>query len=344
MVLLEQLREWAPFKIDALGLVTMLGATEVDLTVGRLVYNRYTEYVPILAGFIIAGDSITKPIPGFVLYNVTDGILATDVTGWFARWLSCQDLTWNSSTLRISVNRHQRSTRADDFCSIIVALSVMIPLSLMTFLTHDWWGVTNAISMLVSVVVRCMLVKQNRAAVDRAALDGLNMSSAMVKTFWTLPSGKAVTIHVPRGVLIQCLLTSPRPPNPQLYHAARALGWLAFGCHIISLGMAALVNQIISVVVLVVATVLTTWRIGCSEYRTGARLEISRSDDNILNESRSRAYARLDLSPVEEDSMLAWCLFPQMSNGAWWDKYRRCKAKKDLKAFDSWGQILAAPV
>ncbi|KAI9850784.1 MAG: hypothetical protein M1830_006959 [Pleopsidium flavum] len=179
MVFLEQLKDWAPFRIDALGLVTILGAGEVDLTVGRLVYNRYTEYTPILAGFIIAGDNITKPVPGFTLYNITDAILATDVTGWFARWLTCQDLSWNSSTLHISVNRHQRSTLTDEFCSIIIAVSIMVPLLLMTGLTHDWWGVTNAISMLVSVLVRCMLVKQNRAAIDRAVLDGLNMSSAM---------------------------------------------------------------------------------------------------------------------------------------------------------------------
>jgi hypothetical protein len=112
------------------------------------------------------------------------------------------------------------------------------PLSLMTFLTHDWWGVTNAISMLVSVVVRCMLVKQTASPSTARRTRRPEHVQRHGEDFLTLPSGKAVTIHVPRGVPIQCLLTSPRPPNPQLYHAARALGWLAFGCHIISLGMA----------------------------------------------------------------------------------------------------------
>ncbi|KAF8246157.1 hypothetical protein K440DRAFT_685659 [Wilcoxina mikolae CBS 423.85] len=86
-MLLGYLETWAPFRIDALGLVTMIGASEIDVAVVRLVRNRFTECLPLLGAYIFAGNNFTKPIPGFFLYNISDGIVATDMTGWFARWL-----------------------------------------------------------------------------------------------------------------------------------------------------------------------------------------------------------------------------------------------------------------
>lgn len=35
-----------------------------------------------------------ESMPGFTLYNMTDGIKGVDVTGWFCRWLLSQHLTW----------------------------------------------------------------------------------------------------------------------------------------------------------------------------------------------------------------------------------------------------------
>jgi len=99
-----------PFRLDALGLVTLLGTQELDIAIGRLVTNHFTEYLPLLGAYIIAGESITKPIPGFVLYNITDGICATDVTGWFARWLMCQKLSPSSSTITIGTLDPPRPT------------------------------------------------------------------------------------------------------------------------------------------------------------------------------------------------------------------------------------------
>src|SRR5271170_5883454 len=96
------LLKWAPFKIDALGLVTLLGADELNGAIGRLSKSQLTEYLPLVGGFVIASDSIRSHIAGFTLYNVTDGICATDVAGWFARWLLFRDLTYNSTTLTIT--------------------------------------------------------------------------------------------------------------------------------------------------------------------------------------------------------------------------------------------------
>lgn len=82
-MVIRWLRKWTPFKIDASGLVTILGADEVNQFVGRLSRSRLTEYLPLVSSFVIANDGITSAIPGFELYNKSDGIRATDFTGWF---------------------------------------------------------------------------------------------------------------------------------------------------------------------------------------------------------------------------------------------------------------------
>ena len=55
---------------------TLLGASEMDEALGGLV-----RYLSLLGAFVIAGNDIVKPIPGFTLYNVSDGIQATDIAG-----------------------------------------------------------------------------------------------------------------------------------------------------------------------------------------------------------------------------------------------------------------------
>ena len=100
---LFHLLNWQPFRIDALGLITLLGASELDIAIGQLFFPSTTEFAPLLAPFIISNNSFTKPIPGVTLYNITDGIVATDVSGWVVRWLMSRDLGWNSATLIISV-------------------------------------------------------------------------------------------------------------------------------------------------------------------------------------------------------------------------------------------------
>lgn len=98
---LHALKHWAPFHIDALGMVTLLGADELNLTIGCLVRNGFTENLPVLGAYVVANNAIRRPLLGFTIYNITDGIMATDVTPWFARWLSCAKLTYSSTTLII---------------------------------------------------------------------------------------------------------------------------------------------------------------------------------------------------------------------------------------------------
>jgi hypothetical protein len=89
---LQGLKAWSdkvPFKMDALGLVTLLGADQVSTAIGSLQRRRYTGALPLLAAFVLAGDRLTSIQPGFTFYNVTDGFTSTYMSGWFTRWLMC---------------------------------------------------------------------------------------------------------------------------------------------------------------------------------------------------------------------------------------------------------------
>ena len=101
---LQDIKDWASFRLDALGLASLLGATEVSNALGRLTHNRITEFLPLLASYVVANDQISDAIPGFTLYNITDAVVATDVCSWFSRWLLAQPLTYTSTTFQIAVD------------------------------------------------------------------------------------------------------------------------------------------------------------------------------------------------------------------------------------------------
>lgn len=53
---------------------------------------------------------------------------------------------------------------------------------------------------------------------------------------------------------------------------------------------------------------------------------------------RAAAYARLELTQVQEDAMVAWHLFPLRSNTDWWSKYEKIRADGN---FENWDNVLA---
>ncbi|KAL4911357.1 hypothetical protein BDW74DRAFT_164878 [Aspergillus multicolor] len=88
------LRSWAPFDIDALGLLTLLGANEVDISVGRLAHSYWLEYMPLLAGGIVTGN----------------------LAAWFTRWMQAQEFQVSRSLVyweenRLAINRAVASAR-----------------------------------------------------------------------------------------------------------------------------------------------------------------------------------------------------------------------------------------
>lgn len=341
---LDYLKNWAPFSIDALGLVTIIGADEVDRAIGRLTRSFLTDWVPLLGAYIVASDRVTEAIPGFTLYNITDGIAATDVSGWFARWLLCQDLAFSASTIRVSVVRHNhKHDLARRLCSVALGMGTLAPIFVMAVLIGDWWGLANAISMLTSVLVRRAVVSANTRALDHAVSHPSYAAEEVVKVFLTTPAGKGVTILATRLVVINCLLTKPRPGNRHAYLGVRAVGWAAFGVHVVTLGMSSLFIQILSTFVILVGTVATVFQVGSMECQIGSRLMLEQVDNWRDQDYRAAAYARLNLSEKEEESMVQWHLFPNRSNQHWWSKYRlgmeQCKLGSS--GFTSWAEMLA---
>ena len=125
---------------------TLLGASEMDEALGGLV-----RYLSLLGAFVIAGNDIVKPIPGFTLYNVSDGIQATDIAGSVVGSIA-RTFTWNSSSLHLSPiqRRGRHSHFAEEVCSALFGFVTISAVIFITIFVWDWWGFANAISILIS--------------------------------------------------------------------------------------------------------------------------------------------------------------------------------------------------
>lgn len=315
------LKEWAPFQLDALGLVTIFGANEMQMAVGNLVHSWASEWLPVLGSYAVANDEIRRPQQGFVLYNITDGIMATDVAAWFTRWLMTYPLTYTATTIRLRMDR-KPCPRLRKTCPIIIGASTVGLLLLFAITTGDMWGIANVVSMGVSVLIRQQMVSHLRACIDDTIIGLFKTPGDDVKVFITLPNGKAVTILGPRMLVVDCILTDPQPSNPRFYYLLRVACWGLFGAHAITLGMSSLFNQVLSVLVLLLSTYAKATHVG--DYRKNIgnklRLEVDMGDPHW---KRPPVYARLNMSTIEEDSMVHWSMMPQRSNTWWWEKYQR---------------------
>ncbi|RMJ03436.1 hypothetical protein CDV36_015034 [Fusarium kuroshium] len=309
---IQNLADWAPFQIDALGLVTIFGAGEVNRSIGNLVQSWVTEYLPVLGTHIIASNDIVAPIPGFVLYNITDGIVATDITPWFARWLQSYPLTYTATTITLRVDG-KPMPYIQHSISLVLGVLTFAPLVIFTIIMGDGWGIADFIAILITVAVRQLLLCELRSSIDRAIDNLEDAHDGNVKVFLTLPDGRAVTILGPRMVVVNVLLTDPHSSRPRFYLALRLLAWLAFGAHAISLGMSTLFHQILAVIALLLGTFLAGSHVGDRNAFIGQRLRLD-VDLGDPTWTRSSAYARFNLTEAEEQSMSKWNLFPQRSN------------------------------
>ena len=337
---LHYVKDWSPFHIDALGLITILGADQVDSAVGRLVRSRYAEHLPLLGTYVIADGQFTQPMPGFALYSIKGCMTSTDLAGWFTRWLSAQSFQDASSKIRWTLIKRDKSTiRAEWYDSLIAALLGSLAIGfppVFTALLGDWWGFASTITMLVSVFVRAYLLKQNRdgldAAVDKAAIVISETPHAEdERTLVVLSNGKAITMLL-RKELIPCFIGRPQIPNPARYLAVRYLGWVAFGGQIVTIGMSALASQIVMLIVIISSTWLTVFHHGSNDHRVGSRLSVefgfhrgsSRKQEFDAGRRRA-AYIGLELSHQEEEYMINWALMPSRDNTQWWEKYEEKK-------------------
>lgn len=273
---LENVKEWSQnvnFEIDALGLVTLLGADEVNLAVGTLQRRRYTEYLPLLAAFVISGNRFTAEQPGFILYNLSDGITSTELKGWFTRWLMSQKI--NNATTVFEWRASEKATPGVNLIAPTLSTMLVTPLLVCTILMGDWYGVGNSVAIIISIFTRLYLVTKLRQARDTqiqnckkspaqnpgtmsVAPEEKNGKDALendaLKVLCVIRSdGKMVTVKVPAEILgtftKDCTLTSPH-----IYNWVRRAGWVALGAHMCILGMCTLFTQIYTVLLLVLST------------------------------------------------------------------------------------------
>ncbi|KAF2872907.1 hypothetical protein BDV95DRAFT_605498 [Massariosphaeria phaeospora] len=326
-----------------LGLIPLLGAASLQQAFGRLVHSPFAEFFPTLADYIFASNAFAEPIPGFALYNITEGVRATELSAWFTRWLLSQNFT-NSSTCLHFEDAPARPHYLGRSCTLIASILVYGYLSAFAFHVGDFYGYFS-----VSALIVCMLVRQS---ILRACRDSLNehMENAgkgsqaqSAKLFVTLPTGQAVAIEATRGIFVQCFLTEAKPTGRKLHLLMRGLGWLAFASHVVLLALATEPMQLVSISTMVLFSVLAIHRVGCNEHRIGNRLYVTRYDFPGI-ESRAKAYVMLDLDEIEEQDMVAWFVMPRRSNTIWWDTYKtfKAEAKSEPAVLNTWGQRLDA--
>ena len=328
---LEYLSKWAPFRIDALGLVTLIGADDVNRAVGRLVQSRYTKFLPILGAYLIAGNQFTNNAPGYTLYNVSDAIMTTSVTGWFTRWLDSQKLKTGTTVFEWNVLEKRRTMNWDGVIAGAIGVVALAPLIVLSTLMADWWGFANAISMVASVAIRWCLIQENTDGLDQTTVNACYGPSAQhleerVKLLVTSSEGKMVTIYAPRGLVVRGFTRRISPPRHQLYLWAKRFGWLFFGVHIIALGQSDLVSQLCTVILLVVSTWATVQGLGSNESEIGNHIEIEAMKSFPEGPDRRLwAYVKLWPTETQEQSLIDWGLLPRKSNVAWWNKYQQSK-------------------
>ncbi|KAI1214587.1 uncharacterized protein F4807DRAFT_466182 [Annulohypoxylon truncatum] len=350
---LSYLSNWAPFRIDALGLVTLIGAEEVNRSVGRLVQSRYAKYLPLLGAHLIADNQFTTMTSGFHLYNVSDAIRTPGLSAWLTRWLKSQNLKMSTTVFEWSVapgkSQESKSGCGKAWDALLAALIGFLTIGgslVLVVAMGDWWGLANTISMIVSVVVRCCLVQENVDALDKAVLDacyersGIQGGSEKVKLLISLADGRMVTMYAPRGLVLEGFTKRLTILQPRLYSYTRALGWFVFGVHVLSLGQATFLNQIYAIALLVLSTWATAKGIGSNEYYITEHISAKRVENYpFCPDKRKWAYIRLGCNGVEEESLADWGLLPRKANTKWWRDFKESeeqwKFQKYRKSYDT---------
>ncbi|KAJ4369183.1 hypothetical protein N0V83_006267 [Neocucurbitaria cava] len=343
---LASVKSWSPFKIDALGIVTLLGADAVRKSLGRLTYSPF-EYFPLLAGHIFADNSVADPIPGFILYNITEGMKATDLSAWFTRWLLCQKVTYSATKLKITGTTRGREPTSHHSRARTIALVLNSFLIIWPLLSSDWYGSVASFSLVGLVAVRIWTLRAMRQSLDANFEQASSATkSSPVNLFISLPTGERITVTTTTGITQDCLLTEARPKSSWNHMIAQTIAWVAFGIHVVSLGMACLAVQLallISTLACSVAVVRCWWSEGWNseEHRLGSRMVIKRSDTSGV-QSMAKMYVLLGLNDEEEQNMVDWSLIPTRSSRLWLPTYRQFKedARHDPSVLDTWGNRL----
>lgn len=285
----DALSSFRPFQLDALGIVTLLGATQIDITVGALSHNWLTQYLPLMGAYVFASNQFTLPINhGITMYNVIDGVVVNQFAGWFARWLLVQNVSPVGTNIVLTPQSH-RPTGYLRGCGWIFGLGcvIYVPPMLLTSYIRDYWGLANAVALLLSVVVRVYLLYANRTALDTQVRLGNSRLSEGYRELEYMTADDQISARTRLHQICNCLLifqdgrkaylqvpalhwkaylTETPPINrPGLYGVVRATGWLAFGIHVLSIGSSCFIIQVWTIIILLGATISTNYGFGRNE-------------------------------------------------------------------------------
>ncbi|PYI18777.1 hypothetical protein BO99DRAFT_482359 [Aspergillus violaceofuscus CBS 115571] len=331
----QQLSDWQPFRLDALGLITLLGAEDIDIWVGRLVPSKWLEYMPLLAMY-------------------------------------CQRLSETRSIIYWEIIEEPHSLLSTHLKAAGTSACLIGPLFVMTILSGDFYGLANVCAIMLSVWTRAYILCANRATIDQSIKSTFNtyakdkFNKIMIKT----PESKMVTIFVQQSLTVPIFIKNLQPSSYILYRFARWLNWLAFGIHVVTLGMAALSTQIYTVLLVLVPSILICVGFGCADkvpprplkthygitfaytcwigshlkatiFEWPSHLDFKRvENDWFLSDNDGECYStvrsnrRLDLyawvnpTQEEEDSLIKWNLLPHRreENLSWYHEFESKKA------------------
>jgi hypothetical protein len=298
------LQAWADttkLRIDALGIITMLGSEEINASIGRLVPSRYIEHLPLLGAFVVASDLFRTKTPGFALYEMNHGFKTTELSGWLSRWLKAQNFHQVHHKVEWTVlDKGKGGYARSKIGAWLIGLVLHGLLLAVAVLSQDWWGFANVMSMVASVVVRGYVVSQNRLAIDNKIAEveekqmakssetredetkdtkdiglspGVNPISLgdrdpvpdLAKAIVVMDDSKVVTMVAPEYLIGPIFAGAPGVPSPRIYAICLYIGWLAFAVQVIALGMANLLIQISTVILLIISSVLAVSKFGCED-------------------------------------------------------------------------------
>lgn len=304
----QVLSSWAPFHIDALGIITLLGADEVDAWLGRLALSKWLEYMPLLGGYVFATDQFRKQQSSYLLYNITSGIVTSDLAGWFTRWMQAQEFEVTRSLVYWDVIEEPRIWWSYHLLSGAISFVLTGFLVVLAVVSEDWYGFANAIATIISIAVRAFLLQANRNAIDIAVLgaecypgtfrfalkqwekqendpsgprkprpnedckpNGGKWRPEEAKFLIVLPDSRAVTMIMPEKLVIPVFTKNIISHSSNSYHLVRWVGWIAFGMHIVAIGMAKLPTQLYVIAIMVIPTVLACVGFGCDDSKLRKR-------------------------------------------------------------------------
>ncbi|KAL4948820.1 hypothetical protein BDW69DRAFT_188915 [Aspergillus filifer] len=219
-----------------------MSGKEMDIALGSLVPN-WAEMLSSFGSYVLANSDILKLQSGFALYNVTDGIAATDIS-------SC-----------ISPR------------TIAGAFALFMPICYFFLATaiNDQWGQINAAALVLMMLLKLTMLGLLRESVDDAAHIPklLQELHEHVKVLATQPNGKVVTVLGPRMLFVDCLPIDDSRTVTSHYLFTGVIFATAMCFHIVALGMSKSPSQIFTLLVLALGTYLFVNQTGATRNMIG---------------------------------------------------------------------------